>query len=48
MRIFVSKAKKIKDMKLWKYSGTFLWITGIIHIVVGFMIFMPICCATDW
>lgn len=25
-------------MKLWKYSGTFLWITGIIHIVVGFLI----------
>ncbi len=25
-------------MKLWKYSGTFLWVTGIIHIVVGFII----------
>ncbi len=25
-------------MKLWKYSGIFLWITGIIHIVVGFII----------
>ncbi len=25
-------------MKLWKYSGTYLWVTGIIHIVVGFII----------
>lgn len=25
-------------MKLWKYSGTYLWVTGVIHILVGFLI----------